>query len=116
MRWPVVTAREDTPLSELARLMREHGVGSVPILFGEWLQDASFEELSAKAAALPASEVMSAPVVTASADDELTTVVELMLRHDVNRIPILDADGELVGMVARFDLLRLLAGAPEGGS
>jgi CBS-domain-containing membrane protein len=59
-------------------------------------------------------EVMSQDVVTASPAASLAEVVELMTRHRVKRIPIVD-DGKVVGIVTRADLLRaLLSVLPDG--
>lgn len=81
----------------------------LPMVFGEWLQGEPFEALCERARRLPARAVMSSPVVTASEEEPLETVVERMLHTDVNRIPIL-RDGDLVGIVARHDLLKLMLG------
>jgi len=51
--------------------------------------------------------VMTGPVVTVSEDDTVTRAVELMLKHDVNRLPVV-RDGRPVGIVARHDLLRMM--------
>jgi len=52
-------------------------------------------------------EVMSADVITASPAASLAEVVELMTRHHVKRIPVVD-DGKVVGIITRSDLLRVL--------
>lgn len=52
-------------------------------------------------------EVMMAPVVTASPGASLTEIVELMARHHVKRIPVVDG-GKVVGIISRSDLLRAL--------
>jgi CBS domain-containing protein len=80
-----------------------------PTLFGEWTQGEPFEALCERARRLPARAVMSSPVVTASVEESIETVVERMLRSDVNRIPVVRG-GELVGVVARHDLLKLMLG------
>jgi CBS domain-containing protein len=54
-------------------------------------------------------EVMSQDVVTASPTASLAEVVELMTRHHVKRIPVVDA-GKVVGIITRSDLLRALLG------
>ena len=57
-------------------------------------------------------EVMTADVVTVAPDATLSEIVELMTRHCVKRIPVVD-NGKVVGIVTRSDLLRaLLAVAP----
>ncbi|WP_027035462.1 CBS domain-containing protein [Mesorhizobium ciceri] len=52
-------------------------------------------------------EVMSQDVITASPAASLAMVVELMTRHHVKRIPVVDA-GKVVGIITRSDLLRTL--------
>ncbi|GAA2818593.1 CBS domain protein [Aminobacter aminovorans] len=52
-------------------------------------------------------EVMSQDVVTASPAASLSEVVELMTRHHVKRIPVVDA-GKVIGIITRSDLLRAL--------
>jgi CBS domain-containing protein len=51
------------------------------------------------------SDVMSAPVVTATADRPLPDLVDLMLRDGISGIPIVDADSRLVGVVTEADLI-----------
>ena len=60
-------------------------------------------------------EVMSADVITASPAASLAEVVELMTRHHVKRIPVVD-DGKVVGIITRSDLTRaLLSVLPDAG-
>jgi CBS domain-containing protein len=53
-------------------------------------------------------EVMSREVHTVTGDTPLAKVVELMERHQIKRVPVVD-DGKLVGIVTRANLLRALA-------
>ncbi|ESW84877.1 MULTISPECIES: CBS domain-containing protein [unclassified Mesorhizobium] len=55
-------------------------------------------------------EVMSQDVVTAFPTASLDEVVELMTRHHVKRIPVIDT-GKVVGIITRSDLLRALISA-----
>jgi CBS domain-containing protein len=59
----------------------------------------------AKAAGETARAVMSSPVVTIGPDASLATAARMMEQHGVKRLPVV-ADGHLVGIVARRDLLR----------
>lgn len=52
------------------------------------------------------SEIMTKKVVTASPDASLTELADLMFKKDVNRIPIVDKNGKLLGLITRGDLLR----------
>lgn len=77
-----------------------------PQLFGTWLGNDA-EELYAKAGNIRAREVMSTNVVTVSENDSIERVLELILKYDINRIPVV-SEGKPVGIVARRDLLRLM--------
>ena len=64
----------------------------------------------AKASGRPISEVMTSEVVTARPDDGLDHLLDLLTdkERDINRVPIVEDDGRLAGIVARQDLLRAL--------
>ncbi|HWA61906.1 MAG TPA: chloride channel protein [Caulobacteraceae bacterium] len=49
------------------------------------------------------------PLVAASPDELVWRIVERMVAEDVGRVPVTDADGRLVGLVSRKDLLRVRA-------
>lgn len=80
-----------------------------PQLLGRWLSDTSVANIYAEARQTPVSEIMVKNVVTIEEDESVNRAVELMLEHDINRIPVV-RDGKPVGIVARHDLLRLMAG------
>jgi CBS domain-containing protein len=50
-------------------------------------------------------EVMSARVVTATPDADVADIAEMMLRHNVRSVPIVE-DRDVVGIVSRRDILR----------
>ena len=77
-----------------------------PQLFGTWLGNDA-EVLYAAARNIPAREIMSPGVVTVTENDSIEQVLELILRYDINRIPVVK-DGKPVGIVARRDLLRMM--------
>ncbi len=79
----------------------------MPQLFGRWLGKSGVEQLYESASTIPASDVMSRDVITVTEEVTIEEVLELMLRHDVNRIPVL-RDRVPVGIVARYDLLKLM--------
>lgn len=58
----------------------------------------------------PVSEVMTREVVTVRPETELTEIVDLLAddTRDINRLPVVDDDGRLAGIVARQDVLRAL--------
>ncbi|MEV6208945.1 CBS domain-containing protein [Kitasatospora sp. NPDC051914] len=61
----------------------------------------------ADGAAVTAGELMSGPVVCTTPGASVVAAARLMTGHRVKRLPVVDEDGRLVGMVSRGDLLRV---------
>lgn len=97
---------------------RERGVPfsayRTPQLFGQWLSHEGVEQVYALGRTLTARQIMRTPVITAREDDPITDVVERLIRHNIARIPVVD-DGVLVGVIARHDLLKLIAAGADSG-
>ena len=53
--------------------------------------------------------VMTKSVHTISADADIETATEHMMRHKINRLPVVDKDGKLVGIVTRGDIIKGIA-------
>ena len=114
------TVTPDTPVSEAARLMKEEDVGIVPVvervggaetrgrLVGVITdRDIAIRHVAeGRATDSPVRDVMSGGVKTATLDDSVETVMELMGREQVRRIPVVDERGSLVGVVSQADLAR----------
>ena len=56
----------------------------------------------------PVSDVMSTDVATATPDTDLDEVLDLLAGDDpdINRVPVVDDDGRVVGIIARQDVIR----------
>ncbi|MGQ9527284.1 MAG: DUF190 domain-containing protein [Chloroflexus sp.] len=65
---------------------------------------------------LTAAAVMTHPVLTVNPDTPIINAVELMIERRIKRLPVVDAEGRLVGMVGRAALLGALLGAGGEGS
>jgi CBS domain-containing protein len=65
---------------------------------------------------LSATEVMTNTVVSVSDHTDVRTLIYVLQTNHVIRVPVVDRDGVLVGIVARRDVLRgyLGAGIPSG--
>ncbi|OPZ79449.1 MAG: Magnesium transporter MgtE [Actinobacteria bacterium ADurb.Bin444] len=68
-----------------------------------------FEERFRKAFAAKVSDVMSRDPVIVTKEATLREVATLMSRKDVNRLPVVDETGHLLGIIARGDVLRGIA-------
>ncbi|MEU9398960.1 CBS domain-containing protein [Streptomyces sp. SID4985] len=126
----VAVVGPETPFKEIARMLRDRHVGSLPVLVGgrvagvvsesdllpkEELRDAPGEAYTgrrrpadlAKAEAATAAELMSAPAVTVHSGATLAEAARRMARSGVRMLPVVDDKGVLEGVVSRVDLLKV---------
>jgi CBS domain-containing protein len=79
-----------------------------PQLFGKWIGGEQIEKFYQAARVLKARDVMSSPVMTVTEDEPIDKVVQIMLSHHINRIPVVRGKTP-VGIISRNDLLKLMA-------
>lgn len=84
-----------------------------PQLLGRWMSQEGVERIYDAARSMTAKEIMSRRVAAVTDDQSAQDAVELMLKFDVNRIPVV-REGVPVGMVSRHDLLRLMVREMRG--
>jgi CBS domain-containing protein len=97
----------DTTVSEAAQLMKNDDIGSLPILDGEQLAGmVTDRDIVIRAIAdgkdprgMPVREVASRELITVNADQELSSALQLMASQQVRRLPVVDDDGRLVGIL-----------------
>lgn len=125
----VVTVGPAAPYKEVAELLRARRVSAVPVIDADHgvigiVSEADLllkeERLAprpggplldphgdaAKALARNAAALMSSPALTVQVTTTLTEAARLMHRHHVKRLPVVDDQGRLVGIVSRADLLQ----------
>jgi CBS domain-containing protein len=56
-----------------------------------------------------AGDIMTAPPITAAADLSISAIPALLMEKNINRLPIVGADGKPVGIVTRSDLVNNIA-------
>ncbi|MDX2702378.1 CBS domain-containing protein [Streptomyces sp. PA03-6a] len=66
-----------------------------------------------KAAAVTSEQLMTAPAVTVRENAPLAQAARTMALHHVKRLPVVDADGTLRGVVSRGDLLKVFLRTDE---
>jgi CBS domain-containing protein len=101
-----------TPVAEAARLMKTEDVGSVPILEGDRLtgmltdRDIAIRLVAEgkDAQSTTVGEIASRDVVTIDPQQNLDEALRLMAQHQVRRLPVVEEDGRLVGIVAQADV------------
>ena len=107
----VVTATPETSALDVARLMRDHRVGSVVVVdsAGSPLAMVTDRDLALRvfAEAVPADSVIadnaSRPLVCGEPEMELDEAAALMVQHRVRRLPVVSG-GKLVGIVTLDDI------------
>lgn len=58
----------------------------------------------------PVKGFMTARVITAQPDTPVSDIQKTMISHDIGRVPVLDGDANIVGIVSRTDVLQTLHG------
>jgi CBS domain-containing protein len=107
----VVTAPPDASAVEVARLMRDHGVGSVVIVDPEGSpvamvtdRDLAVRVMAGEGPAdAPVADNASRPLITGEPGMELDEAAALMVTHRVRRLPVVE-DDQLAGIVTLDDI------------
>ncbi|MGH3166102.1 MAG: CBS domain-containing protein [Trebonia sp.] len=128
----VICVKQDTPFSAIAVALHQHRVSAFPVLdeAGRVIGVVSESDLLPKLAlgaggdptpgvingilhqhqlekarAVTAAGLMSSPAATVSPDDTVEQAARLMYQRRIKRLPVVDADNHLVGIVSRADVL-----------
>ncbi|MGA8014948.1 MAG: CBS domain-containing protein [Candidatus Dormiibacterota bacterium] len=130
----VITANPDTPIKVIGESLTQHGISGLPVvdssgkvvgivteadlLLGkEAAAEERFESLAAplrerreqtKARAEVAAQAMSSPVLTIAPDAPLAAAARVMRKHGVKRLPVVDGEQNLLGILSRHDILSAL--------
>jgi CBS domain-containing protein len=102
----------ETTVTEAAELMASEDVGSLPILDGDKLTGVVTDrDIVVRAVArkkdpqgMPVREVSTHDPVTVRADEDLAEALKLMAAYQVRRLPVVDDDNRLVGVLAQADV------------
>src|SRR5579862_2431643 len=105
----LVVAWPDTPFKQLVELMQARDVSALPIVDAEdhVLGVVSEADLLVPNGAGTALELMTTPAVTVTAETTIGHAARVMHERRVKRLPVLDAEGRLLGIVSRRDLLSV---------
>jgi CBS domain-containing membrane protein len=137
----VIAAFRDTPLGEVAERMALNGISGLPVIdperhvlgvisekdFSRHMGDCSATSLmrliadcigNQGCAAMTirgkmAEDIMTAPAITIREDAVLGEITSLLARNGINRVPVVDQNGRLTGIVSRADIVRLSFEKPQ---
>jgi CBS domain-containing protein len=132
MTTDVLTVNSETPLREVAALLAERRISGLPVVdegrvvgvvsegdilakergpgsagpawFGVLFGDGATAEL--KLEARTAGTAMTAPALTIAPERPVAEAAGVMVDEGVSRLPVVDSDGKLLGIVTRADLVR----------
>ncbi|MBO3677952.1 CBS domain-containing protein [Streptomyces sp. NEAU-YJ-81] len=131
MTHTVVAVGREAPFKEIVRTLEQWRVSALPVLEGEGrvigvvseadlLPKEEFRDSDparvaqlpdlpgiAKAGAVTADELMTSPAITVHASATLADAARIMTHKRVKRLPVVDEEGRLEGIVSRADLLKV---------
>jgi CBS domain-containing protein len=104
----------DKSVAYAAKMMRDEDVGLAPVVEGDKLIGTLTDrDIAIRVVAegkdsdqTTVREVASTNVVTIDPQQDLDEALRLMAKHQVRRLPVVEEDGRLVGVVAQADVAR----------
>jgi CBS domain-containing protein len=120
-----VCCTPDTSVREVARLMAENDCGLIPVVtsmsHGRLVGVVTDRDLACRVVAkglspidLNVASAMSGPAVTTMAGADVEDCLRLMEERQIRRVPVVDAEGACVGIVAQADIARHLSNDRAG--
>jgi acetoin utilization protein AcuB len=126
MKSPVFTVTPDTLIDNAIETMREKHVRRLPVvengklvglvtrnMIGEAIPPSptplTFWGIHYALSCMKVRDVMISDVIAVHPDDAIKEVVTISEKHRIGTFPVVDADGNLVGILTNTDLLHILA-------
>lgn len=130
----VFSAERETPLKEVALLMAQNKISGVPVVnengsvagvisekdflsrmgakdsktfmgvVAECLKDKGCVAVSIRAK--KAGDIMTSPAITVSEDTSVMEIANIFTEKNINRVPVIDRKGSVIGIVSREDIVR----------
>lgn len=116
MTHSVVTLLPEMTLAQAAATLSTIGVTGAPVCDGEGRLIGIFSQSDVVkvdgsiAAGATIADTMTRTVLTVRASDPLKAAIGSMAAHGVHRLPVLDEDGHIAGIITPMDLVRAIAG------
>ena len=125
MSSPVITITPGTLMHTAQRLMKEHHIRRLVVVRGDEIagivtlgdireampSDAttlSVWEINTLLAKLTVDKIMTRPVITVRDDETLFDAAQVMLERKIGGLPVLSAQGDLVGILTESDIFRMV--------
>ncbi len=116
MQAPVRSVRPRVTMEEASRIMLRYGLDGLVVTEGNEVvgvvsrRDID-QALHHKLGHAPVQGFMSRPVLVIRPDTPLSEIQHIMVHEDIGKLPVLDANEQLIGIVTRHEVLRTLYGS-----
>ena len=103
-----VTLSDAATVSEATKMMRDNGIKGIPIVNeGKLVGILTHRDVrSVHDKSISVRDVMTKNVITAKSGVTIEKAEELLLAHKIEKLPVVDAKGALVGLITYKDILR----------
>jgi CBS domain-containing protein len=134
----VVFVKKDADLHEAARILSENRISGMPVIddnnrvigviseadllmlagmkkehvFKDIVRHILGEPVSARTGGNRVEDVMSFPPITSMADDDIAEVANILDEKRIKRLPVVDAEGRIIGIVSRADIVKAISKKP----
>ena len=110
MIYDPVTIRQGSTVGDALKMMEEYHIGGIPVVDGDNMlvgivtnRDLRFERDLKR----PVDEVMTSEnIITTSQSTNLEEAAEILQRHKIEKLPVVDREGHLVGLVTYKDITK----------
>jgi CBS domain-containing protein len=113
--WPTCCVPEDVA-AKAAQLMHSQNIGSIPVIDGirtrKLIGTVTDRDLALRVVAngldgnaVQVRAVMSDDIATCRASDDVQVALDIMAQHQLRRIPVLDDEQKIVGIIAQTDVI-----------
>jgi len=127
----VVSVRPNATFKQIATVLAERDISAVPVtdyqdriigivseadLLAQQIQPETRRfpwQRGARTVRTVATEIMTSPAITIGAGTDITSVARLLANRGIKRVPVVDAENRLLGIVSRHDLVRVFARPDE---
>lgn len=115
MSRPVKTIGQDTKIEEASNLMLRYGHTGFPVVDGDQLvgiisrRDVD-KAIHHKLGHSPVTGVMSRNIVKIRENANFMEVQRLLIKKDIGRLPVVDKNNNIIGIITRTDVLKLIHG------
>ena len=130
----VIAVKRDADLHEASRLLSEHRISGMPVVddnnrvigviseadllvlagmnkkhtFKDVLRTILGETVPSRAGGKRVEDVMSFPPITSKMDDQVVDVAKILDERRIKRLPVVDNQGKLLGIISRADIVRAI--------